>query len=279
CRLFFGGYPVQTFRSIPPAVRVTKEKTKPNVKAVALLCVFFTALIAAGYLRSPLSKLQSIVIEGNQHIPTGTLEEKSGLTKQMNVWKIRPHQVQETLLHQFPLVSSADVTFHFPDRVVIRIVEKQTVGLYMSQGKFYHMLIDGTLLDEVPVSYGANLPIVSSSSAGAAKLGMPVNDSGVVLLAKELAAITPDKLAAFSDIRVQSSDGQLLWVAGTLDGFQVRFDAGHLVDKLPVFEDFHKKLLDQGTKPGVISLLDKVPAYYSPYGGSPVQTGQKGAAS
>lgn len=260
---------MQTYHPLSQPQEGAREKQKPNKKALLFLSLFFIAMLVAVYVRSPLSKLQTITIEGNHQISDTVIESKSGLSKEMNVWKIRTHGIEQTLLHDFPLFSQVTVHFQFPNSVIVTVKEKPTAALFMANGKFYHMLSDGTLLDEVPISYGTNLPIVTSDKTTEVKLGQPVKSSDVILLATELSKISPDLLSLFSDIEVRSDDE---WVAHTLDGFEVRFDKGHLVDKLSIFKDFHKQLVESGHRPGIMNLMGR--PVYSPYPNSNAITTQ-----
>ncbi|MGG6448131.1 cell division protein FtsQ/DivIB [Pseudobacillus badius] len=149
---------------IPKLKKLRKRKT--NRRLIFIISLFFLILLAVGYFQSPLSKVASIEVKGNQLTPAAEIIAHSGIEKGENIWKAGARQAEKNL-ERDPKIQQADVSVTFPNRVKISVKEQQKLA-YLSKGKkLFPVLNNGTILKEAVGSTPEQLPILYNFKAGA----------------------------------------------------------------------------------------------------------------
>ncbi len=143
-----------------------QRKRKANRRLAIALLLFFTMILFIIYFQSPLSKVKSIAVSGNESYTMEEIRKYSGITTNSNIWKINRGKTGEKL-EDLPEIKNAEVSVKLPNSVEIRITEYDKLA-YLSVGKdFLPVLANGEILeegiaDEMPV----NSPILIGFKEG-----------------------------------------------------------------------------------------------------------------
>src|SRR4051812_2621525 len=70
------------------------RKKKANRRLIGLLTIFFLLIFSIIYLQSPLSRIQSIQVEGNAYLTDKEIIEQSGLEVEDNIWEIKGDKIE-----------------------------------------------------------------------------------------------------------------------------------------------------------------------------------------
>lgn len=254
---------------IPAQIRKPAEsKRKPNRKALFLLVLFFLIVMAALFLTSPLSKIRSIEVVGNNQVAKEDILKSSGISIGMNFWQVKPKETDLKIREQVMLVSKADVAVHFPGKVVIAVAEKPVAAiLILKGGTFYCLLSDGTVFDKIQNNNGTSLPLLISERGFQVEIGKRIADSDVQKFCEQIVKVDRSVLDHISDFQILKGD---LWSARSIEpeGFELRFPPGDINMTLNVFVKFWKERLT-GKHSGIIYIYGPDEAWYQPFSSQP----------
>ncbi|WP_409294459.1 cell division protein FtsQ/DivIB [Peribacillus sp. SCS-26] len=235
---------------IPKLKQIRKKKA--NKRLVILLAFFFLLLGALLYLKSPLSHIKDIRIQGNKYISSGHIEKISGLAIGDNIWEIDKEAVWHKLKGN-PQIKNAKVSLSFPNHINIHVEEYRRIGYLSRESRFYPILQSGEFLKPmVKGDLPDYAPILSGFSQGA-----PLSQ-----LVDELSKLPPEILNSVSEIHnnPKKTDPYHLIIYMN-DGYEVNATSRSLSDKLVHYPSIISQL-----NPGVKGVIDlEVGSYFRAY--------------
>ncbi|OLP66544.1 Cell division protein DivIB [Bacillus pumilus] len=131
-----------------------QRKQKANRRLISFILLFFIMVLIIIYLQTPISKISSLTITGNEHVSTKQLVKLSQIKEgESEFWNLNKG-VTANHIKENKLIK--DVTIHkqFPNKVQIAVKEYANIA-YLQKGNFYYELLEnGTVLpDEVTPSH------------------------------------------------------------------------------------------------------------------------------
>ncbi|MFC4769111.1 cell division protein FtsQ/DivIB [Effusibacillus consociatus] len=222
------------------------QNSRSSKKAIFLLICFTISIAVIVFFNSPMSKVRSITVIGNQQVSIDQITSVSGLQAGMNWWKVDSKDVNRRLTEQIPLILEADVEVKFPGNIVIAVAEKSVSALLIHEGVSYRLLNDGTVFDKTNSTTG--IPIVRSERTFPVEVGKRISDPDVQKFCTQIVKVDKTLLQDISDFNLSNSN---LWYAHTVDKFKIVFPSGDVSTTLNIYRDFkRKKLQDQPPRSG-----------------------------
>ncbi|MEH7333382.1 cell division protein FtsQ/DivIB [Neobacillus drentensis] len=145
-----------------------QRRRKANRRLVLLLILFFMMIVAVAYTQSPLSHVKTITLKGNEIYSKDEIINKSGLSNNTNIWKVRKDAVASKV-EQLPEINKAVVKRKWPNTIIIQVVEHKRIAYLKKDTSYLPVMENGKILKErktemVPV----NSPILFDFKEGAA---------------------------------------------------------------------------------------------------------------
>ncbi|MEK4030280.1 cell division protein FtsQ/DivIB [Pseudobacillus sp. FSL P4-0506] len=148
---------------IPKLKKLRKRKT--NRRLIFIISLFFLIVLAVGYLQSPLSKVSSIKVEGNELSSNADIIAQSGIKEGDSIWKVGMNR-SEKKLESDPKIHQADVSIVFPNKLKISVKEQQKLA-YLAKGKkLFPVLNNGTILRDAADGTPEQLPVLYDFKSG-----------------------------------------------------------------------------------------------------------------
>lgn len=144
-----------------------QRRRKANRRLILLLFLFFTMIAAVAYVQSPLSHVKKITIKGNELLSKSEIINKTGITKETNIWSIKKKEIALDL-QGLSEIQKAKVKIIWPNSINIEIQERRKVAYLEKDNAFYPVMENGKIIKErklieVPV----NAPILFKFKEGA----------------------------------------------------------------------------------------------------------------
>lgn len=132
------------------------RRRSPSPWFFVFIFVFFLGMLFILFLRSPLSKIETIKISGQQLVSPEEILAKTRIKKGISYFSIDHTRAAQALM-KLPEVRSASVDKSFPNQVYIRIEEWPPIAIFQTrEQKLLPILTNGTILTERP--YTENRP-------------------------------------------------------------------------------------------------------------------------
>jgi cell division protein FtsQ len=117
------------------------------------------------YLRtSPRFEVQKLSVSGVKRVPENEVIAKAGFELGTNAFRVDLDEIRERV-EELDWVRYALVQRVLPDQIIIKIVEREPIGLTRLRGEIYQFDIDAKILDPDP-NNGASFPILDGLRAG-----------------------------------------------------------------------------------------------------------------
>ncbi|MFQ3545838.1 FtsQ-type POTRA domain-containing protein [Halobacillus rhizosphaerae] len=147
-----------------PKLKQTRRK-KANRRLILYLSILFLLIATVVYLQSPLSNVNKVVVEGEQHVSAKEIKQLSTITTKDNYWKIDPGDVEKAVEKHIQ-ITDAKVKRRLPGTVIIDVKEAERIGYIQEEDKFQPILENGTKLKasatiptgDAPILYGFTKP-------------------------------------------------------------------------------------------------------------------------
>lgn len=237
-----------------PQVKQPKPKRKSNRKLIVLLLIFFLAVFAILFFRSPYSKVQVIKVIGHDLYSAEEIIQASGLYPGMQFLNVWEGNVQEKL-KGLKGVETVAIDRQFPGVIQLLVNEYPRVALVTTpDGKSFPLLANGAVLDKHDFGNRAvDRPLVRTWSA----------PELYPQLAAALAKLPPALLSEISEIALTPTpyDKQRITLY-MRDGNEVRTVIYQMEKKLVWYPAIVKDL-PEGEK-GIIHMLEST--WFSKYG-------------
>lgn len=184
----------------------------PRRGRILLLLLLIIFICGFAIYRSPLFRLDSLVVIGGDRITVERVQEVAGLYPGVPRWERPASKVVELLLQE-PWVATAKARWEW-NQLTVELTERRPVGLVHYHDRFYLSLDgSGVVLEQVELMEGRGLPVVSGISLTEAVRGQRLTDQG---LADALAvlAMMPERLRTeVSEVKVEEDHSLVLFMA------------------------------------------------------------------
>ena len=227
------------------------RKRKANRRLIGLLVVFFLLIFSIIYLQSPLSRIQSIRVDGNKHLSDSEVIKQSELEIEDNIWEIKRNKV-EAMLKKHPEIKDVRLQKKFPNHVIIKVSEYEHTAYVQNGKEYYPVLSNGKILEKKLSNIPDSGPLLVSF-----KEGKPLE-----VIIEQLEKMTEDVMNSISEIHYNPSKTDKTKVTLYMnDGYEVTASGETLADKLVHYAAIVSQL-EEGSK-GVIDL--EVGSYFHSY--------------
>lgn len=117
------------------------------------------------YLKTaPRFEVQKLSVSGVRRVRENEVIAKAGFEVGTNVFQVELDEIRERV-EQLDWVRYALVQRVLPDQIIIKIVEREPIGLTRIRGEIYQFDIDAKILEPDPAS-GSSFPILDGLRAG-----------------------------------------------------------------------------------------------------------------
>lgn len=226
--------------------KVKREKVYgPILKKMWLpLLISTVVFLSALYFISPISKIGAFTVIGNTHETAEQIATTSGLKTGDSIYSIYRNQakINQKIETQFPRVESSKISFAFPNKVQLKIVEYATVAAVQQNKSTYLVLSNGY--------------VVKDTAATEAQIkGLPLlvnfTDAEVQTFVSAYEGLTPSLKALITKVTKTPTTATPDFIAIQMsDGNQVRVSLSQMAVKLPYYPSIAK----QGKAPQVVDM-------------------------
>ena len=185
------------------------------VVSVSVLCwaVYSTISYLAAAPRFEVKKLS---VSGLKRVEENQIIAKAGFEVGTNVFRLNLREIRNRV-EELQWVRHAMVERVLPDQIIIKVIEREPVGLARIRGEIYQFDLDGKILDPDPIR-GSSFPILDGLGAESDKENLPK----VAIYKKVLEELGPNSLSqvhinAGGEVTVVSSNDPFLVNLGTTD--------------------------------------------------------------
>lgn len=145
-----------------------QRRRKANRRLVILLLLFFTMIAVIAYVQSPLSRVNMVIVKGNEVYSDKDIIRKSSLTNSTNIWKVDKGDIARKL-GQLPEIKKANVAIKWPNTIIINVTEHKRMA-YLKQNQYYLPVMENgkILRNKQTEIIPMNSPILFEFKEGAA---------------------------------------------------------------------------------------------------------------
>ncbi|MEC1260768.1 cell division protein FtsQ/DivIB [Bacillus swezeyi] len=227
-----------------------QRKQKANRRLITFILLFFTMMLIIIYLQTPISKVSTVEIKGNQNVSKDEIMSLSSIYEgQTEFWSLNKQKIEDKI-EQNKLVKKAEVSKKLPNKIAISIEEYKSIAFLQKNNVYYSVLENGTVLpDEVtPTDVG---PILNHWT----------DDDKLVQMAKQLNSLPDSVKKSISEINYtpKKSNPWLIRLYMN-DGYIVTASIKSFAKKMDSYPAIVKEL-PKGEK-GIIHL--EVATYFEP---------------
>lgn len=242
----------QTLEQHLPKLKKQRQK-KMYSRLIPLLLLFLCAILIVIYFVSPLSKIGTLSVDGNNDVTDQKVINSSQLTSGLPLWdSLWNDEVSEkAILDELPQVKTVELNLEGWNDVLIEIDEYKIIAYSHKDNEYFPILENGKIVDESrKVSMGNN-PILKNFSEG-----KPLNH-----LIEQYNSLNTSVQNGISEIEHTPSDtDQYLVTVYMNDGNQVVATLPTFAEKMNYYPDMVQKI---GNQKGVINL--EVGGYFVPF--------------
>ncbi len=227
------------------------RKKKANRRLITLLAIFFLLIFSIIYFQSPLSKIQSIKVEGNSYLTDKEIVAASGIRLNENLWEVKKNEAV-TAIKKEKEVSSAKISRQLPNTIVITVDEYEYKA-YVQEGKdYYPVLTSGSILKKKLRVIPDSGPLLVSFKEGKA----------LKTVVEQLDNLPPEIMNSISEIHYNPSESAPYKITLFMnDGYEVTASGETLAKKMTHYPAIVSQLGENDK--GVIDL--EVGSYFRAY--------------
>lgn len=229
-----------------------QRRQKANKRFVLYISLFFVLVLFILYFQSPLSKIQTVDVSGNVHVPTKEIIESSGLEKGTSFWKVKPEEIAKNV-KEHEEIANVNVVRQFPNKIKINVNENTRVA-YLIEGTYYYPILEtGKILEKDKLE---NIP------ADAPLLINWTQSEELQEMAAELRLVPASILNRISEIHLTPEDSDPLHISLFMnDGHEVSATIRDFSKKIKNYPMIVEQLTEEQL--GVIHL--EVGSYFKAY--------------
>jgi cell division septal protein FtsQ len=183
--------------------------------SVSVLC--WTVYTTISYLAAaPRFEVKKLSVSGLKRVEENQIIAKAGFEVGTNVFRLNLREIRNRV-EELQWVRHAMVERVLPDQIIIKVIEREPIGLARIRGEIYQFDLDGKILDPDPIR-GSSFPILDGLRAESDKENLPK----VAIYKKVLEELGPNSLSqvhinAGGEVTVVSSNDPFLVNLGTTD--------------------------------------------------------------
>ena len=139
------------------------------IQSYLIIIIFHLIFILiVGYFLSPWSKVDTIIIEGNQNVYDQSIIDQTSIEIGDSVYKSKKNfdQIQSNIVNELDQISDAQLKIKEINKVMIQIEEFDTVAYIAKDGSYLRVLENGRVLDELYTISLGNQLILSKFKEG-----------------------------------------------------------------------------------------------------------------
>jgi cell division protein FtsQ len=135
------------------------RKQKSNRRLISFLSVFFILILLVIYFQSPLSKVSSIDVAGNETVSKEEIIKRSGITENSGFWSINEKEVNDAL-SDLDQIQNIKLDKQLPNKVTILVEEYQKVAYIVKDSQYSPILENGKTLDPLSGTFPDDAPLL-----------------------------------------------------------------------------------------------------------------------
>lgn len=139
--------------------RAKRRKRQKQIQYSVFGVLLFIIILILIYMFTPLSKISSVEISGNNNTSKNTINKAINVKDNSRMYTYSTTNAQNKL-EESTLINSAEVKKHFPNKLTVKVSEKQIVALTKKKDKYVPVLEDGTELEDYDGTATDNGPII-----------------------------------------------------------------------------------------------------------------------
>lgn len=139
--------------------RAKRRKRQKQIQYSVFGVLLFIIILILIYMFTPLSKISSVEISGNNNTSKNTINKAINVKDNSRMYTYSTTNAQNKL-EESTLINSAEVKKHFPNKLTVKVSEKQIVALTKKKDKYVPVLEDGTELEDYDGNPTDNGPIL-----------------------------------------------------------------------------------------------------------------------
>lgn len=191
--------------------------------------------------------IKNIDIDGTKRLTREVILQRAGLGPQTNLLALRPGRVERVLLAH-PWIARAELTRQWPQRILIRIQEREPVALVQMQEELYYVDRQGVLVKSLSPGDPHNFPVLTGfKPEHFPQVGgtLPELTSQAFQLLEVLkSAAPPLNLGNISEVHADSERGFTIYANGLGGGLELGFK--DYPEKLKKFAQLWPALVKKG---------------------------------
>lgn len=139
--------------------RAKRRKRQKQIQYSVFGVLLFIIILILIYMFTPLSKISSVEISGNDNTSKNQINKAINVKDNSRMYTYSTTNAQNKL-EESTLIKNAEVKKHFPNKLTVKVSEKQIVGLSKKKDKYVPVLEDGTELEDYDGNATDNGPIL-----------------------------------------------------------------------------------------------------------------------
>lgn len=139
--------------------REKRRKRQKQIQYSVFGVLLFIIILILIYMFTPLSKISSVEISGNDNTSKNTINKAINVKDNSRMYTYSTTNAQNKL-EESTLIKSAEVKKHFPNKLTVKVSEKQIVALTKKKDNYVPVLEDGTELEDYDGNATDNGPIL-----------------------------------------------------------------------------------------------------------------------
>ena len=168
-----------------------------SVAVVSIPALCWVVFSAIAYLAvAPRFEVKKLSVSGLKRVEENQIIAKAGFEVGTNVFKVNLQEIRKRV-EELQWVRHAMVERVLPDQIIIKVIEREPIGLARINGEIYQFDLDGKILDPDPIR-DSSFPILDGLRTDNDKENLPK----VLSYKKILEELGPN---ALSQIRINAS--------------------------------------------------------------------------
>lgn len=139
--------------------RAKRRKRQKQIQYSVFGVLLFIIILILIYMFTPLSKISSVEISGNDNTSKNQINKAINVKDNSRMYTYSTTNAQNKL-EESTLIKNAEVKKHFPNKLTVKVSEKQIVALTKKKDKYVPVLEDGTELEDYDGNATDNGPIL-----------------------------------------------------------------------------------------------------------------------
>jgi cell division protein FtsQ len=231
-----------------------QRKQKANRRLISFIMLFFMMVLIIVYLQTPISKISSISVTGNENVSKKEIIDlsdiKSGDTE---FWSLDKKKTAKKI-QENKLVKKAEISKSLPNKINIAIEEYKAIAYLEKDNVYYEILENGSVLPNEVTPDDAGPILVNWTDA-----------KKRVQMAKQLDALSNSLKQSISEVYytpVKMDQNRIKLYMN--DGYVVTASIKTFTDRMKTYPSIISQL--NGSKKGIIHL--EVATYFEEFGKS-----------